>query len=53
MNTAYFSLVVKGILPVRKKNLCIQFMNLQELTGGEFGITEVDRLYPLKPKNPI
>ena len=35
------------------RRVCYQFMNLKEFTTGIFGIAAVDRLYPLKPKNPI
>ncbi len=53
MNTAHFSSVSKKILFVGREESSLQLMNLKELIRALSGITAVDRLYPLKPKNPI
>lgn len=53
MNNAHFSSVSKKILFLGREGMCRQFMNLKELIRGFSGIAAVDRLYPLKPKNPI
>ncbi|WP_425639454.1 hypothetical protein ACPUEN_07390 [Algoriphagus yeomjeoni] len=53
MNRKHFSSVSKAS-PFRiGGSLCLTFTELKELTRGVPGIAAVDRLYPLKPKNPI
>ncbi len=53
MNSIQFSSFTKNILEIGEKRIIALFIRLQKFQRGAFGITAVDRLYPLKPKNPI
>ncbi|MBN7817503.1 hypothetical protein [Algoriphagus pacificus] len=53
MNSIQFSSVAKNILQIGERKIFAQFIRLQEIQRGAFGITAVDRLYPLKPKKPV
>ncbi|PZX49957.1 hypothetical protein LV84_04147 [Algoriphagus ratkowskyi] len=53
MNHAYFSSVARRVLIEGREEICLLYKDLIDLTRTVFGIAAVDRLYPLKPKNPI
>jgi hypothetical protein len=53
MKSNQFSLFSKKILEIGERRFFAQFIRLKETQRGAFGITAVDRLYPLKPKKPV